>query len=101
MPQYAMQPDPHKPRIVYVQPRQPKQKWHFRWWPWLILLIALLLWKLIPMLGTVRFSWSSVMDLLNIHDRGRYTSLAILGCVIVAMVAVVRILCGPRKNDDV
>jgi len=67
----------------------------------LILLIALLLWKLIPMLGTVRFSWSSVMDLLNIHDRGRYTSLAILGCVIVAMVAVVRILCGPRKNDDV
>ena len=100
MPQYAMQPDPHKPRIVYVQPRQPKPKRHFRWWLLLVPLIALLLWILTSKLRTISISWNSVMDFLGVHDRARYTSLAILGCVIVAIVAAIRVFHGPRKNDD-
>ena len=100
MPQYPMQPNPHKPRVVYVQPRQPKPKRHFRWWLLLVPLIALLLWKLVPVLGTVRFSWNQVMDFLRVKNRAFFTHLAILGCVIVAIVAAIRVFQGPRKNDD-
>jgi hypothetical protein len=41
--------------------------------------------------------WSDVMDFLQVHNRERYTRLAVLCLVLVFIVAVIRIL---RKRDD-
>ena len=46
------------------------------------------------------FSWDQVMDRLGVQDRVAYTRVAVLGIIITATVIVLRILRGPRKEDD-
>jgi hypothetical protein len=44
------------------------------------------------------FSWSSLMDLLQVRNREAYTRLAILGLLVVAIVAIAKILREKRRS---
>jgi hypothetical protein len=94
--------DPRRPRIVYPpQRRRPKRR-RFRWALVLVPLVILLALQLVPVLGHFAFSWEQAMSLLGVHDRSRYGALAVVGVLIVAIVALVRIFSGgpQEKKDD-
>ena len=87
-------PTPHD----YHQPQQPapqpRRVWRFRWWllvvPLACMCAAWFLHNVIP----PPFEWADIMDGLRVSSNGhaRYTRLAVLGLVLVAVVWVVRIL---------
>ena len=72
-------------------PPTPTPKKHFRWWPFLLVLSLLTLAWVISN-AELAFCWGDVMDLLNVQNRGRYTMLACLGVVCVAVVAIAKVL---------
>jgi hypothetical protein len=64
---------------------------------WLLVPIGVLaMWYLLSHVHPV-LEWDSVMDLLRIHDRERYTRLAVLCLTLIFIVAAVRIF--GRKGD--
>ncbi len=64
---------------------------------WILVPLACLI--MVWVLKTVQpaCAWSDVMDALHVHNRSQYSMLACLGCVVVAIVAIARVL---RRNDD-
>ena len=93
-PQLSSQPPAYQPG----DPQHPKGR--FRWWwitvPLACFAVAYLLSTAIP----PRFDWEDVMRALHVPSRsfGKYTRLAVLGCALIAIVAVLRVLRG--RDDD-
>ena len=78
------------------QPPQEKDNHVFRV-SWLLVPLGVLgMWYLLSHVHPV-LEWESVMDFLNIHNRERYTRLAVLCLTLIFVVAAVRIL--GRKDD--
>jgi hypothetical protein len=48
----------------------------------------------------VGFTWNDVENALHVHNKTRYTQLACLGLVAVAIVTVARILRKERKDRE-
>ncbi len=83
-------------RIVVVRPRRRRRRPRFRW-EWLLIpgVCILAVWFLSN--AHAAFSWEDVMDVLHVHNREQYTMLAVMGLVLVAIVAIARVL---RRKDD-
>ncbi|MFH1613783.1 MAG: hypothetical protein ABIG61_01685 [Planctomycetota bacterium] len=92
----------HRFQRMQQQPQQqapPPQERdrHFFRVSWLLVPICVLaMWYLLNHVHPV-IEWESVMDFLNIHNRERYTRLAVLCLTLIFIVAAVRIL--GRKDD--
>jgi len=88
-------------RPISIRPRssrKPKPKWRFRWAFVLVpAAVFLALWIIsgIEPAGT----WDDLMDFMKVRNRQRYTLLACLGLVIVAIVATARVL-RPSEDDQ-
>lgn len=90
MPQSPMQPK----NAVVMRPKKIRKR--FRWS--LIAVPAAIVMCLWLASGiNVGFAWVDVENALHVHNRTRYTQLACLGLVAVAIVAVARIL---RKDSQ-
>ena len=91
--------DPRQPatqrRRRYVVRR--RQRRHFHWWLIVPILPVLFLMWLSPQPS---FTWSTVMDLLNVSDRERYTKLALLGVIGTTVVAILRVVRGRKKRNN-
>jgi apolipoprotein N-acyltransferase len=89
---------PGQKQVVVVRPR-PKEQKRFRWWLiWLPASIICLAWLMNGI--HVGHAWDGVMSALGVHNRERYSLLAVLGLVCVAAAAVARILrSGSRKEE--
>ncbi|TFG71673.1 MAG: hypothetical protein E4H27_04110 [Anaerolineales bacterium] len=93
-----MEQDNEKPASrKVIEPEQPKQEWQFNM-GWI--LVPLVLLGMAYMFSNSRSSitWEYIMDILNVHNRERYTMLFHLGLVIVFIVAAVRILGRKEKK---
>jgi predicted phage tail protein len=88
---------PGQNQVVVVRPR-PKGRKRFRWWLiWLPASIICLAWLMSGIhVGHAR---DGIMSALGVHNRERYSLLAVLGLVSVAVVAVARIL-RKKPNDQ-
>jgi hypothetical protein len=88
-----------RPQTIHAKPRRRTPRWQFRWWLLLVPLgVFLVFWLPRQLHGTsLSAPWEQVMDLLQIHDRDRFTELALLGLLAVAFVAIVRTLRGRRR----
>ena len=85
-------------QVIVVRPRG-RRKRRFRWW--LVLVPAFLLLAMWVAQGiTIGFSWADVQDALHVHNRARYSRLALLGLVAVAVVAIARLLRKGKKDED-
>ena len=85
-----------QPQQQVPQPPQEKDRHVFRV-SWLLVPLCILgMWYLLSHVHPV-LEWESVMDFLNIHNRERYTRLAVLCLTLIFIVAAVRIL--GRKDD--
>ena len=79
------------------QPPKERDRYVFKI-SWLLVPICLLgMWYLLSHVQSV-LEWDAVMDFLNVHNRERYTRLAVLCLTLIFIVAAVRIL--GRKNDQ-
>jgi hypothetical protein len=89
---------PGQKQAVVVRPR-PKGRKRFRWWLiWLPTSILCLAWLASGI--HVDHAWDDVMTALGVHNRERYSMLAVLGLACVAIVTVARILrSGSRKEE--
>jgi len=89
---------PGQKQVVVVHPR-PKGRKRFRWWLiWLPASIVCLAWLMTGI--HVGHPWDGVMSALGVHNRERYSMLAVLALVCGAVVAVARILrSGSRKEE--
>jgi hypothetical protein len=78
-------------------PQQERDQYTFRI-SWLLVPLCILgMWYLLSHVHPV-LEWEAVMDFLNVHNRERYTRLAVLCLTLIFIVATVRIL--GRKNDQ-
>ena len=79
-------------------PRPPRRRSTFRWsilWvPVACLLAAWFLAGVEPAL-----TWDDVMDLLDVQERERFTKLALLGLLLVGVIAVLHILKGDENES--
>ena len=102
MQRYPMQRrSPPRQRVVYVKPRRHRRpKRPFRWYVVLIpLLILFVMWLAEGLRPAL--SWNDFMDVLGIRQRERWSQLAALGVIICATLAILRVLRGKRRNEDV
>ena len=86
-------------RPVIIRPRKPKPKRRFRWAFVLVPAAVLLVLWIISGIEPAG-SWDDVMDFLKVRNRERYTLLACLGLVIVAIAAIARIMRGPDQDEN-
>ena len=86
------------PHFGYLQnpqqgltPPQPKEpRFRFRWELLLIPLVIFIVLYLMKGAET-SFSFEDIMNLLNVQDRDRYIRLFTLGCICIAIAAIIRI----------
>jgi hypothetical protein len=78
-----------------TEPDQRKEDWQFNM-AWILVPLALLGMAYLLHNSESSITWEGIMDLLNVHNRRRYTMLFHLGLILVFIVAAVRIL--GRKN---
>jgi hypothetical protein len=74
-----------------------EERAHFRWSIVLVIAAAALAAWLVKGIDPAR-SWEEFMDAIGVENKVRYTQLAILGMVVVAIVAVARVL--RRKEEE-
>ena len=76
----------------------PQEPPRFRWGCiWVVVAIALAMWLAAGSKPAI--TWDSVMDLLHVKNRERYTQLAVLGVLICGACAVARILGYGKRKD--
>lgn len=93
MPRYTI-PVPAPPKPPPTK-RRRRPQWHFKWHLLLVpAVIGLLLWMAQGLRPA--FTWDDVMSALHVRNQSRYTELAVLGALITAAVAIMRVLRGPR-----
>ena len=86
---------PPKPRLDRADKPEPQsgvRRRRFRWERWSIPLAILLGLLLVEHVSDLVFTWDDVMDTLGVHDRERYTHVAVLGVVLVTGLLVLRSL---------
>jgi len=94
---YLMARRPHRPKNPAPQQPPPAPQWQFRWGlvliPAVILLVA---WFFhgVDLSG----AWQDIMDLLHVRNKQRYSMLAVLGLVTVAIVLITKVL--SKKEDE-
>ncbi len=83
-------------KLVVVRPRRKSCfKWGIILVPGVILLAVWLASGV-----SVGVTWDDVMDVLRVHNRNRYTQLAILGLVAVGVVSIAKLLRKDGKDGD-
>ena len=70
---------------------QPEPKWQFNM-AWVLVPLVLLGMAYVLHNSSSSVTWEGIMDILNVHNRQRYTMLFHLGLICVFIVATVRIL---------
>ncbi len=80
----------NKPRI-FVRPRQPRFRWALILVPLAFIFAAWVLSHIQPVLD-----WDDISNFLGVRNRGRYSMLAVLGLLLIGILAVVRIY----RDDD-
>ena len=98
--EFYERPSSSQPRVVFVRPRRRprKKRLRGRWYLLLVPLLVLLAMWLAQGLEPAR-SWDEVMDSLGVRNRELYTQLMTLSVLIVAGLAVLRILGRGRPAD--
>ena len=106
LPQPRMPRGPYRqgpqPMPVQPRPRRPRPRrlnfWQRMHWGWILapLLLVLAAWLATGI--EVGVTWNQVMDMLAVHNKEAYTRLALLGLLVVAFVAVAKILREPRQD---
>ena len=85
------QPMPVQPRPRRPRPRRLNCWQRMHWgWIWAPLLLVLAAWLATGI--EVGVTWNQVMDMLAVHNKESYTRLALLGLLVVGVVAVMKIL---------
>ena len=71
----------------------------FRWY---LITVPLAIWFLLWLSRGIQpsLSWDQVMDNLQVSNRERFTQFVVLGVLVTAGVIVLRILRGPREEDE-
>jgi len=88
---------PHQPPVIIVRPRRHQPRRGYPWWILVVpLFLLFLMWASRPLHAA--FSWTDIMDALNVHDRARFTRLAITGVLITVALALLRVLRGGRSG---
>ena len=85
-------------RVVMVQPRKRRKRWRPNW---------AILWVIVALLGITwllhhiepAVTWEDVMDYLHVHNRERYSQLAVLGIILTAICFAWQIAKG-NKDDS-
>jgi len=106
VPQPRMPRGPYRqgPQPMPVQPRPPRRRprrlnlWQRMHWGWILVPLLLVLAAWLATGIQVSFSWDSVMDMLAVHNKEAYTRLALLGLLVVAFVAIAKILREQRRD---
>jgi len=92
-PRFPRGPYPQQPQQVLPKPPRPRPRLRRRFrWEWLFVPMVLLIAAWLATGIQVGFSWDSVMDTLSVHNKEAYSRLAICGLIVVAVVAVMKIL---------
>lgn len=101
-PRMPRRPYPQGPQPVQPQPRRPRRRWLNFWqrmhWGWVLVPLVIILAAWLATGIEASLSWDAVMDMLNIKNEEAYTRLTLLGLLVVAIVAVGRILREPRQD---
>ncbi len=95
------------PRPPHFAPQQPppappadpraKRYWRLRW-EWLLIILAILFVAFLLKDVQPAFAWSGLQDAMGVRSRDRHTQLAVLGLVLVAIIAVRRVLRDERRR---
>ena len=100
----AQLPQPRMPRgpirqglqPVLGRPRRPRPRrpnlWQRLHWGWILVPLVVVLAAWLATGIEPSFSWDSLMDLLQVRNREAYTRLALLGLLVVGIVAVAKAL---------
>jgi len=100
LPQPRMPRGPYRqgpqPMPVQPRPRRPRPRrlnfWQRMHWGWILAPLLLVLAAWLATGVEVGVTWNQVMDMLAVHNKEAYTRLALLGLLVVAFVAVAKIL---------
>jgi len=96
MPRRPFRQGQQQPQPMPVQPRRPRPRrrnvWQRLHWGWLLVPILIILAAWLATGIEVGISWDAVMDMLSVHNKESYTRLALLGLVVVGVVAVMKLL---------
>ncbi len=88
---------PVPPQWQVPQRPRPRRK-QFRWWLiWLPLVLAALVWAYNSI--EIGFSWDGLLNKWRIHNKVRFTSLAVLGVLACCVCAIVRVL-RSKKGEE-
>jgi hypothetical protein len=91
MTQFGSQWNPgQRPAVILLRPKKKRQR-RGRW-AWLWLLVALLGFFYISSQIRIRYSFDDIMALMHVHNTLRYRQGFILGCMVVGIVAVLKVL---------
>jgi len=67
-------------------------------WEWILVPLMCLVMAWILSVATCSFEWPDITDALHVRS-GEYGKLAILGLLLIAIVAIVRVFRGGGQND--
>ena len=88
-----------QPMPVQPRPRRPRPRrlnlWQWMHLGWVLVPIVLIVAAWLATGIEVGVTWNQVMDMLAVHNKEAYTRLALLGLLVVAIVAIAKIL---REN---
>ena len=97
MPRRPFRQGQQQPQPVLPQPRRPRPRLRRRFhWGWILVPLVLIVAAWLATGIEAGISWDSVMDMLSVHNKEAYTRLALLGLLVVAVVAVAKIM---RSSD--
>jgi hypothetical protein len=84
-------------RVVMARPRKRRKRWRPNWGIlWVIVALLGITWLLHNIEPAV--TWEELMNYLHVHNRERYSQLAILCIILTTICALWRIVKG--KKDD-
>jgi len=80
-------------------PPKPRRRRRFRWELFIALPLFLLAIIWIYKSIELGFSWDELLDKWRIHNKERFTTLAVLGVLACCVCAIARILRGNKKDE--
>ena len=87
----------NRQKPVIARPSQPHRKKQFKWE---IIIIPATIFFLIWFIGGIEpaGTWEGFLHHIGVHDKTRFSMLACLGLIIVAIVAIARVLRDSKKG---